>query len=176
MKDDDQKTLSKSQLDKKQRRNVGGRSGRIVFTPDQVQQIEKLAAIGMSDEQIAWVMGVGESTLQLKVRADQEKHASGKAKSDNVYVAMKRGRSKGDALLAQTAFDMATKDKNVSMVIFLAKTRLRWAEPAQDINVRNTVIFETQIGKDGVIRQQVMDADWDESNVVKLPKANGSKS
>lgn len=171
---DDGKTLPPIQRAKK---NPGG-SGtakRIRLAPRDLEQIEKMAAIGLPLGQIAWLIGISETTLDRLLKKDREAVELGKAKPDNAWAIFLRGRARGDAELAKVCFEVATKDKNASMLQFLAKCRLRWTEPAQEHKVEQTVIFETQVGKDGVIRQQQLDAFQDGGHVIELPTAQGSK-
>lgn len=72
--------------------------------------VERLAGIGLPADQIALVMSCSESTLH-KYFAEQ----------------LATGVAKANAKVASYAFGAAAKG-NVSMIIFLCKTRLGWRE------------------------------------------------
>jgi hypothetical protein len=189
MGNDDEKTLPKAHLDRKRGGESNGRISRVAFSPRDIEQIEKLAGIGLNEEQISWVIGVSESTLQRHIRKERDLYEKGKLKGPSVYVAIRKGRSSGDAQLAKTLYEMAIGrpgipanpktetpaipaiPPNPSILMFLARTRLKW-EPTQEVNMNNkTVIFETQMGKDGVIRQQELEEERDGAKVIEMPVA-----
>jgi hypothetical protein len=74
------------------------------------KQAEQLSGLGLPQDQIARVLGMGERTLQKYYAAE-----------------LSQGIAKMGAQIAGWAVDSARKG-NVSMRIFLCKTRLGWRE------------------------------------------------
>lgn len=87
-------------------------SGPAPWRPDaqQIQHIEYLAGTGLSQAEIADVIGVSLSTLSRR-----------KAEMDTLDAAIKKGRSRGKTLVVNTLFKMATEDKNLGAVCFYLK-------------------------------------------------------
>lgn len=90
-------------------------------------------------------------------------------KADNLYLAIQRGRASGDAQLMKVAFEEAVgreprfdrdgklvmpgRQPNTAVLLHLMKHRLGQGDTAADTHrLQNSIIFETQIGEDGVIR------------------------
>jgi transcriptional regulator with XRE-family HTH domain len=92
-----------------------GKRGRkeITFTEQQLRQIEAMAGYGLTREQIASAMGVSVSLLDHNAELKQ---------------VITRGRYVAIAKAAQTAYQMATKDKNADMLKFWLRTRARWRD------------------------------------------------
>lgn len=113
-----------------------------------------MAQIGCSHRQIAFVMGVKQQTFYNLLQRDKAVWKEGSADANNLYGAMIRGKASGEVMLANALFDEAVNQRNTAALIYLAKVRLKWAETAQkhDVNLKTSVVFETQIGKDGVVR------------------------
>lgn len=97
------------------------------------EKVEALASQGLTMEQIADCVGVARSTLYERMKADPD-----------VSDAIKRGRSKGIATIANALFT-AAKQGNITAQIFYLKNRApqEWQD-RKDLNVdgeiRNTVI------------------------------------
>ena len=78
------------------------------------KMVEAMSGYGMTEEQIAILVGLsGIDPKTLRKYFRQE---------------LSRGQAQAMAKLTQTAYQMATVDKNVSMAIFLLKTRGGWRE------------------------------------------------
>jgi len=84
---------------------------KIIITDKQKKQVEALAGYGMSDKDIANVVGLSESTLQRHCREPLE-----------------QGRAKAKSQVSQTAFQMAVSGKQPAMTMFWLKTQCRWRE------------------------------------------------
>jgi len=87
-----------------------------------LEKVESLAAQGMTIEQIAHALGIGESTLYDK-----------KAKNPEMLEALKRGQAKGIATISNSLFNKA-KSGDVTSMIFYLKCRAGWRE--QDVETR----------------------------------------
>jgi len=81
------------------------------FTPDEIRQIEAMAGLGMSGQDIAHVMGISRSTLYKRLKD------SGLS-SDTI----KAQRKKGVAKVRQTLYQMATSGKVPAATFFYLKT------------------------------------------------------
>lgn len=86
-----------------------------VLTPEQVEQVEKLAAI-LTQEQIADFLGIGERTLRQRIADDPEISAS--------YA---RGRARAIGSVGTNLLQQA-KDGNVRAMEFYLKTQAGWKE------------------------------------------------
>lgn len=95
---------------------------KIDITDKLLKQVETLAGFGLTDDNIALVIGISEGTLKRRFREELD-----------------RGRALAKATVAQTAFKMATSGKQPAMTMFWLKTQCRWKE---------TVVQE-HVGEDG---------------------------
>lgn len=89
---------------------------RIAITPEIIDKAEKLASRGLTMEQIAHSIGMGVSTLYDK-----------KVDAPELLEAIKKGRAKGIATIANCLFENA-KSGNVVAQIFYLKCRAKWKE------------------------------------------------
>ena len=81
------------------------------FTPDEVKQIEAMAGLGMSGQDIAHVMGIHRATLYKRLKDTG-------LSSDTI----KAQRKKGIAKVRQTLYQMATSGKVPAAAFFYLKT------------------------------------------------------
>lgn len=81
------------------------------FTPDEVKQIEAMAGLGMSGQDIANVMGIHRATLYKRLKDTG-------LSSDTI----KAQRKKGIAKVRQTLYQMATSGKVPAATFFYLKT------------------------------------------------------
>ncbi|MBF0119986.1 MAG: LuxR family transcriptional regulator [Desulfobacterales bacterium] len=81
-----------------------------------INRVEELASNGLSQEQIASMLGVCEKTLYTR-----------KKESTEFTAAIKRGRSKGISTIANKLFEDA-KNGNTTAQIFFLKTQGEWRE------------------------------------------------
>ena len=86
------------------------------ITPKIIQQVEALAAQGLTDEEISLVIGCANSTLSLKKKQFSEF-------SD----AIKRGKAKGIATISNALFQNAKAGDNTSMIFYL-KCQAKWRD------------------------------------------------
>ncbi|OOF43832.1 hypothetical protein BKK51_09465 [Rodentibacter trehalosifermentans] len=94
-----------------------------------VDEVEKLAGQGLTDQQIACCLGISRRTL-----------ASRKKDFAQIAHAIKKGKAKGIATVTNVLFEKITKEKNISAIIFYLKSQAGWQEPQvvkQDIHVQN---------------------------------------
>ena len=83
-----------------------------------LKKVEKLAALGLNESQVADSLGISVSTLQER-----------KDSSSDFYHALKTGQAKGVATIANNLFEQS-KDGNVSAGIFYMKNRAGWSDKA----------------------------------------------
>lgn len=90
--------------------------GRKAYEPDEktAEQAEKLAAIGIPQDQIAIILDISESTLKKYYSTE-----------------LTKGKCKGNVKVATCAFRLMERG-NPAMTIFLAKVRLGWRETGDD--------------------------------------------
>ena len=84
-------------------------------------QVEKLAAIGLNEQQVSDSLGIHVDTLRNR-----------KKESSAFSEALKRGKAKGVATVANNLFEQS-KDGNVSAGIFFMKNRAGWSD-RQDVS------------------------------------------
>lgn len=90
--------------------------------PD-IAEVERLASLGLTQEQIADALGVSARTLQKR-----------KAESAEFSDAIKRGQAKGISAVANALFEKAMGGDATSMIFFL-KARAGWKETVRNENV-----------------------------------------
>jgi hypothetical protein len=81
------------------------------LTEQELAEIETMAGLGLSFEEIASIKGLSDDTLK--------KHAK---------PFLKKGKAKAKAQIAQTAYRMASSGKIPSMTMFWLKTQANWRE------------------------------------------------
>lgn len=81
-----------------------------------LEKIEQLAAQGLTQEQIAACLGIGERTLYKRKNAEAE-----------VAEAIKRGQAKGVAVVTNKLFE-AARGGQAWAICFYMKTRGGWSE------------------------------------------------
>lgn len=84
-----------------------------------VEKVEALASRGLSFEQIAASLGITDGTLLQRRRENKE-----------IEEAIKRGRDKGIAVVANKLFE-AAKEGNTAAMIFFLKAQGGWTDRAQ---------------------------------------------
>jgi len=88
----------------------------IEITDEVCRKVEKLAAQGLTHEQIALILGMGESTLYKK-----------KTQFIEFLEAIKRGQAKGVGVITNKLFKKARDGDNTSMIFYL-KNRAGWKD------------------------------------------------
>ena len=96
-----------------------------------ISRVEMLAAQGLSQEQIADVLGISERTLRNR-----------KKESAEFAEAIKRGQSKGIALATNKLMEQV-RDGNLGAICFFLKCRGAWSEKLkiESNNTNTTKIF-----------------------------------
>ncbi len=84
-------------------------------------QVERLAAQGLTQQQIADALGISRATVQRRIKADAAFDA-----------AVKKGAAKGIALVANKLFE-AAKEGNIAAAIFFLKARAGWRDRPGDL-------------------------------------------
>ena len=90
-----------------------------------LKQVEKLASIGLNEQQVADALGICGDTMRSR-----------KKKYPEFIEALKSGQAKGIATVANNLFDQS-KDGNVSAGIFFMKNRAGWSDKL-DQNTNHT--------------------------------------
>ncbi len=89
-----------------------------------LNEVEKLAAIGLNESQVADALGISVPTLERR-----------KKDSEDFVSALKRGKAKGIAKVANNLFEQS-KNGQVSAGIFFMKNRAGWKDKTEtDINI-----------------------------------------
>lgn len=91
--------------------------GRPKWMPVDLQQVELLAARGLSKEQIAHNLGISYQTLNERQKEFSE-----------FSEALNRGKAKGIAQIANKLYENAYKENNLGAQIFYLKTQGGWRE------------------------------------------------
>jgi len=134
----------------KEKRKVG--RPRFEVTPEVCEQVENLAAQGLTVDQIALVLGVHKATLFDK---------------QNEYPdfsdAIKRGRGKGIANVTNALYEKATVDKDNTAMIFYLKNRAGWVDKQE---VQSTVEQRHVIDLTGIPNEQLQQLEqvFEQSN------------
>lgn len=89
----------------------------IQFSDEDYDKIEKLAAMGLTLQQIASVWDRGRRTFELYSKDD-----------DKLRDAIDAGRNKANMAVSKTAYSMAVSGKVPAMTMFWLKCRARWKE------------------------------------------------
>lgn len=90
-----------------------------------LQQVEKLAANGLTQQQIADSLGISVTTIESRLRESEE-----------FKDAIKRGKAKGVAVIANQLFEKAKNGDTTSMIFFL-KSQAGWKDtPSKTIDVQ----------------------------------------
>jgi len=86
-----------------------------------LNQIERLSAQGLTEQQISDALGISNRTLERRKR-------------DNVEFveAIKRGKAKGVATVTNSLFEQA-KTGNTTACIFFLKNRAGWADKQENV-------------------------------------------
>ena len=108
----------------------GGGKPKIVFTQDQIEQVEKLASL-LTKGQLCDYLGISEPTFRA-VETRQEE----------VSFAYKKGKAKAIVTVGSNLIKQAQKG-NMTAAIFYLKTQAGWREaepPAQEIPAINIVV------------------------------------
>ena len=96
--------------------------------------VEKLAARGLTREQVALSLGISSRTLERRKKTDS-----------NIEEAYMRGKAKGVATISNALFDKA-KEGNVTAQIFFLKCN-GWKE-SSEVEVKNTSPVQLVIKND----------------------------
>lgn len=109
---------------------------RIQLRPEQQSAIERMAGLGLTQKDIAHVLGVSRSTLQRWL--DDE----------NVRWHYERGRAIAKETMAQRLWDLAMNGDTASLIFWL-KAQARWSdkpEPEPE-PVQNVVVYIPDNGR-----------------------------
>lgn len=94
-----------------------------------LQQVETLAANGLTQQQIADSLGISVSTIESRLRENEE-----------FKDAIKKGKAKGIALIANQLFEKA-KSGDTTSIIFYLKTQAGWKE-TQAVETKISLVDE----------------------------------
>lgn len=98
-----------------------------LLNPKEIDQVRKMAGMGMNISQMGAVLGVSKSTMERR-QNDQPELAE----------AIEKGRAEASLAVRSSAFKMATSGKSPAMTIFWLKVRDQWREAGvenADINI-----------------------------------------
>jgi len=87
--------------------------------------VERLAAIGTTDEELGFVLGMAEKSVQNHYRLELDK-----------------GRANLRTALRKAQFESAVNDKNSTMLIWLGKNYLGQKDSRHDVNHTGDITFQ----------------------------------
>ena len=101
------------------KKKTGGRKkeGIVNFSQEQLKQIETLAGLGLTIDQVANVFGLHVRTLNRRAQDQKE-----------ITEAFHRGKAVAISNVAKTAYQMAVSGKVPAMTMFYLKCQARWKE------------------------------------------------
>lgn len=94
-----------------------------VPTPETIEEVERMASRGLTQEQIADAIGIGLSTLMNK-----------KNQFEEFKDAIVRGQAKGIGAVANALFNNAVDKSNVQAQMFYLKNRAKWRDDEPEKN------------------------------------------
>lgn len=106
-----------------------------VPTEDTLKQVEQLASLGMTQQQIADALGIGISTLMDK-----------KHEFEEFAEAIKTGKAKGIATVT-AALRENIKNRNVASILFYLKCQANWVEAKPDESDAEKSLMQELIDK-----------------------------
>lgn len=83
----------------------------------ELEQVEKLAGLGLNMKQIGYVVGVSKETMERRMKDQPE-----------VADAVEKGRAMALAAVTKSAFQQAISGKQPAMTMFWLKCRAGWSE------------------------------------------------
>jgi hypothetical protein len=95
-------------------------------TAEQRRQVMTLAGLGITQDQIASLLRLAPKTLRLRYRQELD-----------------TGATEANVRVAQSLFNLATKEGNVAAQIFWLKARAGWREK-QDVTINGTQTIQMQ--------------------------------
>lgn len=105
-----------------------------------LRQVESLAALGLTDEDIALVLGIGERTLERY------------KKDPGFWHALKTGKIKADSQVAKRLYEKAMNGDTTAMIFWLKNRRPdRWRDRKEisgEINEKVKLSFEYDLGNE----------------------------
>lgn len=115
--------------DSKEKKEMPEHQRPIFLTQDQLVQIERLAGLGMSQKDMAYVLGLSRSMIQRRLIDQPE-----------VAEAVEKGKARASAAVRSTAFKMATSGKCAVMTMFWLKCRENWRESSEIVDTDTNVV------------------------------------
>jgi len=113
------------------------------LTNEQLRQAEYCAGLGLTEEDVAHIIGVTIPQLDRLKRHDP-----------NLLKALAVGRAKAKSAVAQAAYKLAISGKSAPATIFWLKAQAGWSEslPVHKQDAKKAdVVFKTRIGERGDI-------------------------
>jgi predicted DNA-binding protein (UPF0251 family) len=102
---------------------------RIELTPEQIERISLMKAVGLSLDDISVLLGISPATLDERIREDRLKIAAGDKDGPNVFQAIEFGKANLKDKLYKKAFAMALKDG--SMLKFVLRSKYGFRESVE---------------------------------------------
>jgi len=118
----------------------------IPATDMKLLELQRMAKIGMTMEQIANVHGMRVQTLYNRIEENSQ-----------LMDAIKRGRGQGVNTITSKGFDMASSGDNTTMTIFWLKCQAGWKEPQVfELKVLHEIFGKKEIGDIELAELQVI--------------------
>jgi hypothetical protein len=112
-----------------------GGHNKIEFDERDIEQIERMAGLGMPMKHMAAVLGCSKDTMERRVKDTPE-----------IAAAIEKGRGNAAEIVYKTAFDMASGGRVPAMTMFWLKCQEGWREghSASDEELRKAVAATTE--------------------------------
>lgn len=86
----------------------------------QLEQLEQMAAVGLTLQQMAAILGMSHDVLEQRAKEDP-----------NIKSSIEKGRSKAIFQVGKSAYQQAVSGKVPAMTMFYLKCRARWKETSE---------------------------------------------
>lgn len=98
-------------------------SNKIILSPDQIKSVERMAKLGLTLDEIAYILRISPKTLDRRLEDDE-----------SVRLAYDTGRAIAKETVVGKLFEKI-ESGNIAAIIFWLKTQAKWRE--KDVEVEN---------------------------------------
>jgi predicted DNA-binding protein (UPF0251 family) len=94
---------------------------KIVLTPKDYENIKKMAALKLSQHDIANILKISHGTMDTLIAEGKKRFEAGDRSDDNIFWVMEYGKTNVHKLLKNKALKLALIKENPQMIVFLLK-------------------------------------------------------